>query len=144
MAKSLKWIESFLKNRFQSVIVDGILSEPAPVISGVPQGSVLGPLIFLILIGDIDNDISNSSVRSFADDTRLIKSVISIEDTEALQEDWTTVYNWANVNNMKFNDIKFKLLRYGPSKISNNPPAIPQVATVSYLKNKKLETLELS
>ena len=107
--KIINWIESFLKNRFQSVIVDGILSEPAPVISGVPQGSVLGPLIFLILIGDIDNDISNSSVRSFADDTRLIKSVISIEDTEALQEDLTTVYNWANVNNMKFNDIKFEL-----------------------------------
>ena len=110
------------------------MSEPAPVISGVPQGSVLGPLIFLILIGDIDKNITNSSVRSFADDTRLIRSIKNIEDTEALQEDLTTVYNWASVNNMKFNDIKFELLRYGTnnnikqstSYTSSNDNEIPE------------------
>ena len=68
-------------------------------------------MIFLILIGDIDKNITNSSVRSFADDTRLIRSIKNIEDTEALQEDLATVYNWASVNNMKFNDIKFELLK---------------------------------
>ena len=53
--KVYEWIESFLSNRYQSVTVNGTISEPQKVISGVPQGSVLGPIIFLILIGDIDD-----------------------------------------------------------------------------------------
>ena len=68
--KIYEWIKSFLTHRYQSVIVNGIKSDPQPMISGVPQGSVLGPLIFLILIGDIDKDIVKAIVKSFADDTR--------------------------------------------------------------------------
>ena len=67
--KIYEWIESFLLNRYQSVIVNGITSEPQKVLSGVPQGSVLGPLIFLIMIGDIDDETIHSIVKSFADDT---------------------------------------------------------------------------
>ena len=68
-----QWLESFLLNRYQSVIVNGFISDPQDVLSGVPQGSVLGPLIFLILIGDINNKIIHSIVKSFADDTRATK-----------------------------------------------------------------------
>ena len=65
------WIEAFLTNRIQFVTVNGFESEPQSVISGVPQGSVLGPLIFLVLVGDIDKDVSSeTNVKSFADDTR--------------------------------------------------------------------------
>ena len=64
-----RWIHSFLTNRTQSVAVNGCKSKPSEVKSGVPQGSVLGPLLFLILIGDIDKDISSLFVSSFADDT---------------------------------------------------------------------------
>ena len=71
--KILKWLKSFLTERKQSVMVNGVKSEPQNVLSGVPQGSVLGPLIFLILIGDIDKDILNRFVKSFADDTRASK-----------------------------------------------------------------------
>ena len=74
------WLESFLRGRFQSVIVNGISSRPQEVKSGVPQGSVLGPLIFLILIGNIDEDVNESVVKSFADDTRSTKSVNTFED----------------------------------------------------------------
>ena len=56
--KLLDWIKSFLTDRTQYVVVNGFLSDPCKVISGVPQGSVLGPLLFLVLIGDIDDDIS--------------------------------------------------------------------------------------
>ena len=63
-----KWIHSFLINRTQSVIVNGEKSDPAPVISGVPQGSVIGPLLFLVLIGDINKEVYNAFLSSFADD----------------------------------------------------------------------------
>ena len=69
------WIQSFLTNRTQQVSVDGTLSDPAPVISGVPQGSVLGPLLFLILIGDIDDEVTEAIIKSFADDTRAMKGI---------------------------------------------------------------------
>ena len=73
-----------MTNRKQSVIVNGVQSKPVPVISGVP----LGPLIFLILIGDIDEEIEKSIVRSFADDTRTTKSITTQEDTAILLNYW--------------------------------------------------------
>ena len=85
--KIYEWLESFLLNRYQSVMVNGITSDPQKVLSGVPQGSVLGPLIFLIMIGDIDKEIVNSIVKSFADDTRATKSIKSVADVQMLQSD---------------------------------------------------------
>ena len=111
--KLLLWIKSFLLNRTQRVMVNGFLSEPANVISGVPQGSVLGPLLFLILISDIDKDVLQSFLSSFADDTRIGLSITSEEDAIQLQEDLKKVYLWAQQNNMSFNENKFELLRYG-------------------------------
>ena len=73
--KTLRWIQSFLEDRVQRVVVNGQLSTPSQVISGVPQGSVLGPLLFLVLIGDIDENIVNSLIASFADDTRATKGI---------------------------------------------------------------------
>ncbi len=78
--KILKWIKSFLLNRRQCVITNGFSSEPSHVRSGVPQGSVIGPLLFLILIGDIDAELYNSFLSSFADDTRASKGVASPRD----------------------------------------------------------------
>ena len=88
--------------------------------SGVPQGMVLGPKLFLIYVLDIDAEMVESSVFSFADDTRVSKGIISLQDTTALQKDLDTIYNCASVNNMIFNDTKFELLRYGENKFSKN------------------------
>ena len=115
--KILQWIESFLTSRTQRVMVNGFLSEPAPVISGVPQGSVIGPLLFLILIGDIDQDIATSFVSSFADDTRLSRATSGVTDASALQTDLEKVYQWAIDNNMMFNTKKFEALRYGTDDV---------------------------
>lgn len=84
-----------------------------PVLSGVPQGSVLGPLLFLILIGDIDSDISTSFLQSFADDTRIGGRIRSCLDSQNLQIDLNIVYQWAEQNNMSFNNSKFELIHYG-------------------------------
>ena len=108
-----RWLHSFLTNRHQTVLVNGEKSEPAPVISGVPQGSVIGPLLFLILIGDIDKEVAHAFLSSFADDTRIGKGISTPEDVILLQEDLEKVYQWAAANNMMFNDSKFELLRYG-------------------------------
>ena len=111
--KTLKWIQAFLKNRQQRVIVNGKLSSQRQVISGVPQGSVIGPLLFLILIADIDKNTSHSAVSSFADDTRVKKGLKNEMDAVDLQNDVFQIYGWSEENNMKFNSLKFEVLRYG-------------------------------
>ena len=79
-----QWLQSFLSNRSQTVVVNGVKSSPKPVLSGVPQGSVIGPLLFLILIGDIDKEVATSFISSFADDTRIGHEISSEEDMNAL------------------------------------------------------------
>ena len=111
-----RWLMSFLTNRVQRVVVDGQRSTPQPVVSGVPQGSVLGPLIFLILIGDIDENVANSFISSFADDTRVGNGITSEEDVHQLQADLEAIYRWSVSNNMSFNSEKFELLRYKSKK----------------------------
>ena len=109
----LMWIESFLTSRTQRVIVNGVLSDPCPVVSGVPQGSVIGPLLFLVLLGDIDANILSSFLSSFADDTRMARGLSGVSDASALQTDLEAVYQWAEDNNMSFNDLKFEVLQFG-------------------------------
>ena len=87
-----------------------------------PRGSVLGPLLFLILIGDIDQDVATSFLSSFADDTRIGHGITSEEDMRQLQADLNSVYSWAVNNNMEFNSEKFEFIRYSPSR---REPAAP-------------------
>ena len=108
-----RWIHAFLTNRSQSVVVEGRKGHPTPVKSGVPQGSVLGPLLFLVLIGDIDQGVASAYVSSFADDTRVVHGVNTAQDIANLQTDLNAVYKWADDNNMQFNSKKFECLRYG-------------------------------
>jgi hypothetical protein len=134
--KLLEWIKSFLMNRTQSVIINGTQSDSSKVISGVPQGSVLGPLIFLILIGDINEEILYSILRSFADDTRISKGIKSLSDTNNLQDDLNSIYNWASKNNMSFNANKFELIRYTTNTSPTNKNYIS--STGSTIKEKKV------
>ena len=73
----------------------------------------VGPLIFLVLIGDIDENVVHCLVKSFADDTRAAKSIKNAEDVKILQQELQILYQWTIANNMKLNDAKFELLRYG-------------------------------
>ena len=94
----------------------GGISQPHPVLSGVPQGTVLGPLLFLIMIIDIDKGISPSSkLVSFADDTRVYSCINDIEKCDQLQIDLNSVYDWAHVNNMFFNAQKFNYVSFNGS-----------------------------
>ena len=109
------WIYSFLVGRYHYVCVNGCLSTLRSILSGVPQGSVLGPLLFLILISDIDRNVLYSSLRSFADDSRMTKSIKSLADSSAFQQDLNSVYDWAELNKLVFNESKFEMIRYTPT-----------------------------
>ena len=86
-----KWIDSWLSERSQKVVLDGRASDPVPVLSGVPQGSVLGPALFLIFIND---DNIRSSVRLFADDCVLYRNIKSPLDCHILQVDLNSLAKW--------------------------------------------------
>lgn len=84
--KIAKWIEAFSKKRQQSISVEGQISDPAHVLSGVPQGSVLGPILFLILVIDINTNILRAALGSFADDIRLWHAIKTFCEENELQE----------------------------------------------------------
>ena len=83
----LKWFSSYISNRRQQTIVHGVTSTSIPVTSGVPQGSILGPLLFLLYENHLSNAVSNSRIATFADDTKIFKTINSISDASALQYD---------------------------------------------------------
>ena len=82
----INWIEKWLTHRRQRVIVDGEISNWKTVLSGVPQGSVLGPILFLIYINYLEDDIS-SKVLKFADDIKVFRKVTNDTDKQSLQDD---------------------------------------------------------
>ena len=90
---TLKWIEAFLIGRSQTVVLEGESSKEVPVASGGSQGSVLGPLLFLLYINDLPENIK-SKVRHFADDTAVYLTVSSAQDSQVLQSDLDTLQHW--------------------------------------------------
>ena len=109
-SKIIRRIESFLTNRSQQVIVDGHMSITAPIISGVPQGTVLGPILFLIFINDIASCVSHSTLRCFADDTRIYRSINDLNNVHELQSDLEEVTKWSTRNNMALHEDKFEYI----------------------------------
>ena len=108
----VSWCESFLLGRSQTVTVDGTESSPKPVLSGVPQGTVLGPLFFLVYINDISDNISpGTTLRLFADDTSLYRTINSVADAIELQCDLDKLQEWEIRNKMEFHPGKCQLLR---------------------------------
>ena len=112
----LKWITAWLENRKQRVCVRGCASRWRTVTSGVPQGSVLGPVLFLIFISDLDFGILNSILK-FADDTKVYGEVVNQKSREALQNDLDLLVKWSNEWQMKFNVQKCKVMHIGKNNM---------------------------
>ena len=108
--KLITWIQSFLNGRSQAVVVDGQHSKSCSITSGVPQGTVLGPVLFLVFINDLGDVIKHSHISYFADDTRLTKKIKCEEDCKELQTDLQSTIRWSFENNMVLNEKKFQLI----------------------------------
>ena len=128
------WLHNFLSGRVQHVITNNVKSFATEVTSGVPQGTVLGPLLFLLLIDSISDINISGVIRLFADDTRATKVIKTEEDMEAFQGDLEELYKWQSENNMIFNGTKFEILRYGNNEDLKN--------TCNYLTPNAEEIIE--
>ena len=112
------WIKAWLTDRQQWACLDGRYSRWRPVWSGVPQGSVIGPILFLIF-NDLDNGLS-STVLKFADDTKLVRPVNNCTAGQELQLDLDNVCSWASHWQMKFNVSKCKVMHYRKGNLGYN------------------------
>ena len=117
----LEWMKSYLTERKMKTVIRGICSNWVGVMSGVPQGSVLGPLLFLIFINDLDTSAGNVDIiGKFADDTKMGQIMRTDNDKDILQDSLNKLVNWANDWGMIFNVSKCKIMHIG----RNNPEHI--------------------
>ena len=107
--KTLNWTGSFLGGQTQAVGLEGNCSSDVPMLSGLPQGSVLGPLLFLLYINDLCKNIQ-SQVRLFADETAVYPTVYNPDDSGILQSDLDQLQKWERTWDKEFNPIKCKVL----------------------------------
>ena len=116
----LRWIKEFITNRKQQVIIEGTTSKKSDVKSGSVQGSVLGPVLFLMYISDMTEDTEVKNTK-FVDDTKVFKKIDEEKDVEDLQTELNKLFEWQTNNSMKFNGKKFQVLRYGNNEeLKNN------------------------
>ena len=108
----VNWISSFLSKRRQRVRVADSFSEWAPITSGMPQGSVLGPILFVLYVNDLPDNLK-SECYMFADDTKVLKNLSSKEDNLVLQKDILELENWSKRWLLRFHPEKCKVLAIG-------------------------------
>ena len=113
------WIRNWLAGRCQKVCINQTFRRWTPVTSGAPQGSVLGPLLFLIYINDLDNSIV-SKITKFTDDTILCHSSRHPDEVLELQEDLNRLVDWENTWQMNFNIDKCAVMHIGQNNIQHN------------------------
>lgn len=118
----LQWIEAWLKDRKQRVVLNGVASDWAKVPCSVCQGTVLGPILFTIFINDIDSCLQfiPALILKFADDSKVIKRICSDADTNYLQDIINKLCQWANTWQMRFNVEKCKILHFGNKNPMHN------------------------
>ena len=128
----VQWVSSYLTNRSQKVVVDGTSSPTLPVLSGVPQGSVLGPLLFLIFINDVTTQVSEGSFLLFADDMALYRTIRSTADFSVLQCDISSLSVWIRENFLSLQPTKCHAMVL--TRKSLPPPEEAFLMVPAYLK----------
>ena len=107
--ESIQWFKSYLEGRLQKVSINGVISSSLPITSGVPQGSLLGPLLFIIFINGPALSVTNKSMYTYADDTTQVVAGHNVmEVASTLEEDLPNINKWAENNRMALNTEKDK------------------------------------
>lgn len=120
---ALEWIKSYLCDRHQRVVLKGTYSDWLPVTSGVPQGSILGPLLFLVYANDMPDHVSQgSNIAIYADDSKLYRTIDSTSSSTSLQADLDSLHIWSRVNVMDFSTSKCKVLKMSRKKLARSLP----------------------
>ena len=133
-----QWIKDFLIGREQTVIINGSKSTPITVNSGVPQGTVLGPLLFLIYINDLPNCITlGTKVTLFADDCIIYRTIKTTQDTDILQRELDELQKWESNWSMSFHPEKCQLLRVTKKLKQINSTYLIHGKPVTQTKNAK-------
>ena len=114
------WFHQFPSDKNHFVRMSGGVSKDRPLLSGVLQCTVLGPLLFIIMISDINKDITSSKIISFADYTRVYLNITQIENSDSLQTDLKYIFLWDINNNMSFNTQKINYISFSSSLLSVN------------------------
>ena len=136
--RTLSWMSAFLNGRSQTVILEGDCSEEVPVTSGVPQISVLGPILFLIYINDLQDKVK-SQVRLFADDTAAYLAISKLADSEQLQAHLDILQEWEIRWDMQFNPSKCQVIHITrsrsplPTTYTLHDETLEAVASARYL-----------
>ncbi len=118
----LAWFQSYLTDTKQRVVLHGVCSDWLPVTSGVPQGSILGPLLFPVYCNDVQNYIqANSTLALFADDSKLYRSLDLPNASTSLQHDLDSLQTWSLDMKMKFNTTKCKVMHFSRKKLKTDP-----------------------
>ena len=107
----LTWLESYLHNRSHRVTILGVTSSLLPVTSGVPQGSILGPILFPMYVNSLPDVVRSNQIADFVDDTKVFKEITSTRDAEQLQEDLSGRLTWSDSASLNFNYSKCKAQR---------------------------------
>ena len=125
----LQFIMSYLKGRKQAVVVGGSTSSFLPVLSGVPQGSILGPTLFVLFLNDITSGLdSKTNITMYADDTKIWRQMAGYNDHLQLQKDIDFLLDWSIRNKMKFHPSKCKVLMISRF----NPPLVDELPCIQY------------
>ena len=112
----LCWIVDYLNNRRQCVVINGVASSYLNVTSGVPQGSILGPLLFLIYANDLPDAANHSIVPMFADDSKCYREITKPQDRNLLQADLDSLQHWSTTWDLSFNAQKCAVMHFSRKK----------------------------
>ena len=142
--QALSWFDSYLTNRFQRVVLDGAESDYRKIVCGVPQGSILGPLLFLIYLNDLHNAIDNSLTYHFADDTELTCLDSNIRQLQKkLNLDLRNLYQWLCANRLSLNESKTEFIIFKPHGVYLDTRVVLKIKHTKIYESAKIKYLGL-